>query len=170
MIQELVAQKVVVVIDEYDALVRQGSEAVFRQHQQHVLQDLIQWGLLDSSRVVLILISNFETVQTSHRYSLLDETNCQVLEFLPFTKEEIQGILRHRLGDTELLVEEKLLELLLVKVACRNKFDQRGLEIDGDLRIALHMVSNLFQKFEDRLICEDGFRINYKDICQFFEE
>ena len=62
MIQELVAQKVVVVIDEYDALVRQGSEAVFRQDQQHVLQDLIQWGLLDSSRVVLILISNFETV------------------------------------------------------------------------------------------------------------
>ena len=90
--------------------------------------------------MMLILISNFESVQLRHRDSLLNDTNCQVLEFLAFTKEEIIAILRHRLGNTELLVEEKLLELLLVKVACRNKFDQRRLKIDGDLRIALHMV------------------------------
>lgn len=113
---------ILIVLDEIDQLVQRGQE---------VLYTLFEWPSLPGSKVVLVGIAN--SLDFTDRFLPRLQTHLrhcqpQLLQFRPYTKDEIASILFHRLGDTG-VIDPKAIEFCARKVSA----------VFGDLRKALDL-------------------------------
>lgn len=113
---------ILLVLDEIDQLVQRGQE---------VLYTLFEWPSLPGSKVVLIGIAN--SLDFTDRFLPRLQTHLcgchpQLLQFRPYTKDEITSILLHRLGDSG-IIDPKAIEFCARKVSA----------VFGDLRKALDL-------------------------------
>lgn len=124
----------VIVLDEVDKLENKNHD---------VLYTIFQWPRLDSSKVIVIGISNTLdfTTRSLKRLQSLKVDDIDSLHFQPYTKSQVKGILESRLPklpDGSLLVKDNALEMCARKVASSS----------GDIRKALHVIRRAVELVE----------------------
>ena len=124
---------IVIVLDEIDEL---------ESKSQDVLYTLFRWPAIDMSRVVVIGIANTLDF-TTRSLKRLRSLDVMEVNFQPYTKEQVKGILSARLTEAssegdEPLIKDSALELCARKVA----------SFSGDIRKALDVCRRAIELVE----------------------
>lgn len=142
----------VIVLDEIDEL---------ESKSQDVLYTLFRWPAMDMSRVIVIGIANTLdlTTRSLKRLKSLDVTE---MNFQPYTKDQVKGILSARLLDVdceEPLIKDSALDFCARKVA----------SFSGDIRKALDVCRRAVEMVEGESRCMNSavvlFRESNDDRC-----
>ena len=124
----------ILTLDEIDEL---------EDKNRDVLYTLFEWPRLEGSRLIVIGICNTLdfTTRSLKRYSSLKVKSIESINFQPYSKDQVKGIIACRLPSLEdgsLLVKDNALELCARKVS----------SFSGDIRKALHVIRRSIELVE----------------------